>query len=39
VRGQVLETWLRGAQIYTQTEPLTGEDCFMGAPRGRELVR
>jgi allantoinase len=39
VRGQVLETWLRGAQVYTRCEPLTGEDCFIGEPRGRELVR
>jgi len=39
VRGQVLETWLRGMQVYKQCEPLTGEDCFVGYPRGRELVR
>jgi allantoinase len=39
VRGKVLETWLRGAQLYSRSEPLAGEDCFMGNPRGRELVR
>jgi allantoinase len=39
VRGQVLETWLRGAQIYTRSEPLTGDDRFTGEPRGRELIR
>jgi allantoinase len=39
VRGLVLETWLRGTQIYTRSEPLTGDDCFMGEPRGRELTR
>ena len=39
VRGQVLETWLRGAQVYSRREPLDGDDCFSGAPRGRELVR
>jgi allantoinase len=39
VRGQVLETWLRGAQVYSRCEPLTGDDCFLGKPRGWELVR
>jgi allantoinase len=39
IRGQVLETWLRGARVYTRCEPLTGDDCFLGDPRGRELVR
>jgi len=39
VRGQVLETWLRGRQVYTRCESLTGEGCFVGDPRGRELVR
>jgi len=39
VRGQVLETWLRGAQIYTRSEPMTGEDRFTGEPSGRELIR
>ena len=39
VRGQVLETWLRGAQVYSRSEPLTGDDRFLGEPRGRELVR
>ena len=39
VRGQVLETWLRGRQVYTRCEPLAGDDCFRGDPLGRELVR
>ena len=39
VRGQVLETWLRGAQVYSRCEPLAGDDCFLGEPRGWELVR
>jgi allantoinase len=39
VRGQVLETWLRGAQVYSRSEALEGEDCFVGKPRGWELVR
>jgi len=39
LRGRVLETWLRGAQIYSRSEPLTGDECFLGDPRGRELVR
>ena len=39
VRGQVLETWLRGAQVYSCAETRDGDDCFLGAPRGRELVR
>jgi allantoinase len=32
LRGSVLETWLRGEQVY-------GGDQFMGEARGRELVR
>jgi len=36
LRGQVLETWLRGEQIFNLG---TGADCFIGSPRGRELVR
>jgi allantoinase len=32
LQGQVVETWLRGEQIY-------GADGFLGEPRGRELVR
>ena len=32
LRGRVLETWLRGEQIYDG-------DQFIGQPRGRELVR
>ena len=39
VRGQVLETWLRGAQVYTRCESLAGKDGFVGEPRGRELIR
>jgi allantoinase len=39
VRGQVLETWLRGQQVYTRREPRAGDDCFRGDPRGRELIR
>jgi allantoinase len=39
VRGQVLETWLRGAPVYTRGEPFHGEEGFLGDPRGRELVR
>ncbi len=39
VRGRVLETWLRGAPVYSRCEPLGGEDCFEGKPRGWELVR
>ena len=39
VRGQVLETWLRGAQIYSRSESLTGNDRFIGHPRGCELIR
>ncbi len=38
-RGQVMETWMRGARVYSRSEPLDGEDGFMGTPRGRELVR
>jgi allantoinase len=32
LQGRVLETWLRGEQIYRA-------DCFVDSPRGRELVR
>ncbi|MGO9338284.1 MAG: allantoinase AllB [Terracidiphilus sp.] len=32
LRGRVLETWLRGQQVF-------GAAGFMGDPRGRELVR
>lgn len=39
VRGQVLETWLRGAQVYSRSEPVVEEDCFVGDARGRELMR
>jgi allantoinase len=39
VRGQVLETWLRGKPVYTRCDPVAGDDCFVGHPRGRELLR
>jgi allantoinase len=39
VRGKVLETWLRGQQVYSGREPIAGENGFIGRPRGRELVR
>jgi allantoinase len=32
LRGQVLETWLRGEQVFAA-------EGFLGQPRGRELVR
>jgi allantoinase len=32
LQGRVLETWLRGEQIFCA-------DCFVDSPRGRELVR
>jgi allantoinase len=32
LRGRVLETWLRGEQVFAA-------DGFLGQPRGRELVR
>ena len=36
LRGRALETWLRGKQIFTADG---SADCFIGSPRGRELVR
>jgi allantoinase len=36
LRGRVLETWLRGEQIFNLNE---GANSFIGPPRGRELVR
>ncbi|HLY17941.1 MAG TPA: amidohydrolase family protein, partial [Bryobacteraceae bacterium] len=39
VRGQVLETWLRGKQVYSRDEEFAGDDCFVGDARGRELMR
>ena len=39
VRGQVMETWLRGTQIFTRSAQLNGDDQFIGEPRGRELTR
>ncbi len=38
-RGQVQETWLRGMPVYTRCAPIVHEECFVGDPRGRELVR
>jgi allantoinase len=32
LHGRVLETWLRGEQVF-------GRDGFAGLPRGKELVR
>ena len=39
LRGQVLETWLRGAPVYSRCAPVASEECFVGRERGRELVR
>ena len=39
LRGRVMETWLRGAMIYSRGEPQAGDDFFVSGPRGRELVR
>ncbi|HEV2447325.1 MAG TPA: amidohydrolase family protein, partial [Candidatus Sulfopaludibacter sp.] len=39
LRGRVMETWLRGAMIYSRGEPQAGDDFFVGGLRGRELVR
>jgi allantoinase len=39
LRGQVQETWLRGAPVYTRCSPVVSEECFDGDPRGRELIR
>jgi allantoinase len=36
LRGRVLETWLRGEQIFDLNE---SANSFIGSPRGRELVR
>jgi allantoinase len=36
LRGRVLETWLRGEQIFSADG---SADCFIGTPCGRELVR
>ncbi len=38
VRGQVLETWLRGEPVY-RCEPGAEKDGFVGTPRGREMIR
>lgn len=39
LHGQVHETWLRGAPVYTRCGPVVNEECFAGDVRGRELVR
>jgi len=40
LQGRVLETWLRGHQVFSLNRPVDGVDgCFPGAPRGRELAR
>ena len=36
LRGRVQETWLRGDQIFDADG---SANCFIGSPRGRELVR
>jgi allantoinase len=39
LQGRVLETWLRGHQVFSLNRPVDGVDgCFPGAPRGRELA-
>ncbi len=39
LRGQVQETWLRGAPVYRRSDGTGNGDSFLGDPRGRELVR
>ena len=39
VRGRVLETWLRGEQVFSRRRALAEDDGFAGDPRGRELIR
>jgi allantoinase len=39
VRGKVSQTWLRGKQIYSADGSQNDSGSFIGAPRGRELVR
>jgi allantoinase len=39
LRGQVQETWLRGAPVYRRASGTDDGDSFLGDPRGRELVR
>jgi allantoinase len=39
LRGQVLETWLRGAPVYSRSAPVVTEECFVGHARGKELIR
>jgi allantoinase len=39
LRGQVLETWLRGTPVYSRCAPVVTEECFVGDARGRELIR
>jgi allantoinase len=39
LRGQVLETWLRGAPVYRRSGSAEKGDGFLGDPRGTELIR
>ena len=39
LRGQVQETWLRGAPVYRRSGGTDNGDTFLGDPRGREFVR
>jgi allantoinase len=39
LRGRVLQTWLRGEQIYGADGSQNGPGSFIGSARGRELVR
>ena len=39
LRGQVLETWLRGAPVYSRSAPVVTEERFVGHARGKELIR
>ncbi len=39
LRGEVLETWLRGEPVYSRCEAGSNEMCFVGNARGRELIR
>ena len=39
LRGRVMQTWLRGKQIYSADGGLNSLGGFIGAARGRELAR
>jgi allantoinase len=39
LRGRVLQTWLRGEQIFSADGSQNSLDSFVGSPQGRELVR